>query len=212
MSALGGPASGGESFDAGDRLFNFRSKLPADLASALPFTTLPFFVVSNEQLEASDWIHACPSKGVLSGIGGTLVVRRFAVEQQLTHVARLMPLCASRAGVVFGGVVGSVTGAFNFDNTRLPGETLGMMLKRGAKHSAANAWRLGKTFGMIGAAYSTIECYVQKYRGAHTLSNASLAGCLTGGVLAARAGPFAASLGCVGFAAFSTAIDYFMDH
>lgn len=36
------------------------------------------------------------------------------------------------------------------------------------------------------------------------------AGCFTGGVLAAKAGPKAAAMGCAGFAAFSAAIDYFM--
>ena len=36
------------------------------------------------------------------------------------------------------------------------------------------------------------------------------AGCITGGVLGAKAGPQAAALGCAGFAAFSLAIDYYM--
>ena len=33
---------------------------------------------------------------------------------------------------------------------------------------------------------------------------------MTGGALAANAGPQAAALGCAGFAAFSAAIDYYM--
>jgi len=36
------------------------------------------------------------------------------------------------------------------------------------------------------------------------------AGCITGGALAAKAGPQAAALGCAGFAGFSAAIDYYM--
>jgi import inner membrane translocase subunit TIM22 len=37
-----------------------------------------------------------------------------------------------------------------------------------------------------------------------------MAGCLTGGILASSAGPQAAAVGCVGFAAFSAAIDSYM--
>lgn len=36
------------------------------------------------------------------------------------------------------------------------------------------------------------------------------AGCITGGILGAKAGPQAAALGCGGFAAFSAAIDWYM--
>ena len=46
-------------------------------------------------------------------------------------------------------------------------------------------------------------------RGAH----AAYAGCFTGGALGVRAGPQAACAGCATFAAFSTAIEYYMmDH
>ena len=42
--------------------------------------------------------------------------------------------------------------------------------------------------------------------------NSVSAGCITGGLLAMNAGPQAAAMGCAGFAAFSAAIDYFMEH
>ena len=41
--------------------------------------------------------------------------------------------------------------------------------------------------------------------------NSISAGCFTGAALAVRAGPQASALGCVGFAAFSAAIDYFLE-
>lgn len=42
---------------------------------------------------------------------------------------------------------------------------------------------------------------------------AAYAGCFTGGALGVRAGPQAACAGCATFAAFSTAIEYYMmDH
>lgn len=42
--------------------------------------------------------------------------------------------------------------------------------------------------------------------------NGVAAGCSTGAILAAKAGPKAALMGCAGFAAFSGAIDYYMRH
>lgn len=42
------------------------------------------------------------------------------------------------------------------------------------------------------------------------MKNGIGAGCITGGALAYKAGPYAAGLGCAGFAAFSAAIDYYM--
>ena len=42
------------------------------------------------------------------------------------------------------------------------------------------------------------------------MTNGVAAGCITGGVLAAKAGPQAALVGCAGFAAFSAAIDYYL--
>lgn len=41
--------------------------------------------------------------------------------------------------------------------------------------------------------------------------NGTMAGCATGAALAAGQGPQAMCLGCVGFAAFSAAIEHFMD-
>ena len=40
--------------------------------------------------------------------------------------------------------------------------------------------------------------------------NGVASGCVTGAVLAARSGPQATLIGCAGFAAFSTAIEYYM--
>lgn len=49
-----------------------------------------------------------------------------------------------------------------------------------------------------------------QFRGKNDLKNGVAAGCITGGILGAKAGPQAAGVGCVGFAAFSAAIDYYM--
>lgn len=49
-----------------------------------------------------------------------------------------------------------------------------------------------------------------QFRAKNDLYNGVAAGCITGGALAAKAGPQAAAFGCAGFAAFSAAIDYYM--
>ena len=67
-----------------------------------------------------------------------------------------------------------------------------------------------KNFGMVGAIFSGTECCIEGFRAKNDLYNGVAAGCITGGVLAAKAGPQAAAVGCAGFAAFSAAIDYYM--
>ena len=67
-----------------------------------------------------------------------------------------------------------------------------------------------KTFGFIGMAFSGTECAIESLRAKSDLHNSWSAGCITGGALAYKAGPQAAALGCGGFAAFSTAIDWYM--
>ncbi|KAG0337785.1 Mitochondrial import inner membrane translocase subunit tim22 [Podila horticola] len=57
-----------------------------------------------------------------------------------------------------------------------------------------------------------IECFIEGYRAKNDIYNGAAAGCFTGGVLAAKGGAKASAVGCAGFAAFSTAIDYWMRH
>jgi import inner membrane translocase subunit TIM22 len=71
---------------------------------------------------------------------------------------------------------------------------------------------MAKTFAVVGALYSGVECTVEKTRGKHDLWNPVISGCITGGALGARAGPGAGAMGCAGFAAFSTLMDYFLQH
>ncbi|KAF6260681.1 mitochondrial protein translocase family, partial [Scenedesmus sp. NREL 46B-D3] len=66
-----------------------------------------------------------------------------------------------------------------------------------------------KGFAGMGFLYSGTECLIEKYRAKHDNWNATLAGCATGGLMAAPGGPKAMCFGCASFAAFSTAIEYF---
>lgn len=77
-----------------------------------------------------------------------------------------------------------------------------------------------KNFALWGATYTISECSVEKYRARHDLWNSPVAGCITGAVLAsqprvsmdARSRAKQMAVGCMGMAAFSTAIDYWLEH
>lgn len=80
------------------------------------------------------------------------------------------------------------------------------------KDMRSRAGSYARNFAVVGAMFSATECLIESHRGKTTLSNGTIAGCMTGGMLGFRAGPQAAAFGCAGFAAFSTAIDYYFRH
>ncbi|KAJ7537468.1 hypothetical protein O6H91_11G006600 [Diphasiastrum complanatum] len=80
-----------------------------------------------------------------------------------------------------------------------------------AKQMGSKSWHMAKTFAVMGAVFSGTECVVEKARAKHDTTNTVVAGCVTGGLLSARAGPQAACLGCAGFAAFSVVIEKIFD-
>lgn len=80
------------------------------------------------------------------------------------------------------------------------------------KEMKTRAGSYAKNFAVVGAMFSASECMIESYRGKTELINGTMAGCISGGLLGLRAGPQAAAFGCAGFAAFSTAIDYYFRH
>ncbi|XP_068153809.1 mitochondrial import inner membrane translocase subunit Tim22 [Drosophila tropicalis] len=69
-----------------------------------------------------------------------------------------------------------------------------------------------KNFALIGAVFSIVECTIESKRGVTDWRNGTYAGGITGGLIGLRAGIKAGIIGGLGFAAFSTAIDYYMHH
>ena len=71
-----------------------------------------------------------------------------------------------------------------------------------------------KNFALVTGVYSGTECLLERQRAKHDIVNHGAAGCATGAVLAAKHGPHAACMGCLGFAAFSLVIETVMakDH
>ncbi|CAD7974724.1 unnamed protein product [Amoebophrya sp. A120] len=78
------------------------------------------------------------------------------------------------------------------------------------KGFGASCKRMGRNFAKVGMVYSTTECLIEKERGCKELINAVYAGCATGGFLAFQSGPAGMATGCLGFAAFSLAIEQLM--
>ncbi|XP_022109664.1 mitochondrial import inner membrane translocase subunit Tim22-like [Acanthaster planci] len=66
-----------------------------------------------------------------------------------------------------------------------------------------------KNFALIGAMFAGTECIIESYRGQSDWKNSPIAGCVTGGLIGYRAGLKPGVAGCVGFAAFSAAIDHY---
>ena len=132
--------------------------------------------------------------------------------------------CAFKAttGVVLGAGVGAMMGLFFGILGADPSVPVGpggrAIPAAPLAHQVRVAWRaLGdkalwytKSFAVITALFSGCDCLFKKARGRHDAINGSLSGCATGAVLAAKQGPQAACLGCVGFAAFSVAVDALM--
>ncbi|KHJ34429.1 putative mitochondrial import inner membrane translocase subunit tim22 [Erysiphe necator] len=135
-------------------------------------------------------MESCPAKTVMSGV----------------------------MGFALGGVFGLFMASMHYDTPIHTSGTaenakslpLRQQLKAGFKDMGSRSLSSAKNFGKVGAIFAGTECCIEGFRAKNDLMNGVLAGCITGGVLAAPAGPQAAAVGCAGFAAFSAAIDAYM--
>ena len=116
------------------------------------------------------------------------------------------------SGVVGGGagmVLGAILAPFNSNISSMETDNLPMkeQFRRGLREMGSQSKSWGKNLMVIGAVFSCSECFVEKTRARDRPWNPIFGGCITGGILAANAGPQAMAFGCAGFAAFSAAID-----
>lgn len=129
---------------------------------------------------------------------------------RMIAIGESCPLKACMSYVV-GGAMGGFMGLFQSSiaphqatHTMTTRETLIDM--RGAIVSSA------KSFAVIGFMIVGIECVIETHRAKSDVWNHVYGGGVTGGLLGLRAGVKAAGFGAAGFAAFSAAIDYFMNN
>jgi import inner membrane translocase subunit TIM22 len=133
--------------------------------------------------------------------------------------ASLWESCAFKS--VISGVMGGGMGFFfgflmgSYDNNvhtdqRMSGKSTRIQLRAAYRQMRGKSMSFAKQFGGVGLIYSGVECVIAKERGTHDIANAVYAGAVSGGVLAARAGPSAMLMGAGGFALFSAAIETYM--
>ncbi|KAJ3052403.1 Mitochondrial import inner membrane translocase subunit tim22 [Rhizophlyctis rosea] len=113
-------------------------------------------------------------------------------------------------GLAFGTFMSSVDWGSNTEEFR--NLSTREQIRLTLKDMGAKSYSSAKNFAVVGAVFSGTECLIETYRAKNDMWNGISAGCITGGVLAARAGPQAALFGCGGFAAFSAVIDYWLRH
>ncbi|XP_028400996.1 mitochondrial import inner membrane translocase subunit Tim22-like [Dendronephthya gigantea] len=135
---------------------------------------------------------------------------------QQIKIERIMESCVFKSTLagVLGYLLGGGFGIFTAGlDTSMPTSISGQVdtsARATLREMGQRASSYGKNFGVVGAMFSGTECVVESYRGKSDWKNGTLSGCITGGAIGLRAGGKAALFGCAGFAAFSTAIDYYL--
>ncbi|KAJ5223312.1 hypothetical protein N7468_007854 [Penicillium chermesinum] len=164
-----------------------------------------------------------PGMPPMGGLGGNQTAGMSEQEQAMVKMMQAgMESCPVKTvisgtmGFGLGGIFGLFMASMSYDSTLTPqGQAIANLpwreqVRRGFKDMGSRSWSSAKNFGIVGALYSGTECCIEGLRAKNDLTNSVTAGCLTGGILGAKAGPGAAAFGCAGFAAFSAAIDAYM--
>ncbi|KAJ8907954.1 hypothetical protein NDN08_008057 [Rhodosorus marinus] len=116
-------------------------------------------------------------------------------------------------GLLFGGYSNAVDEAVDFKGSTR------QKLSVGFRSAAKAMGSYARSFSAFGMVYSGSECAIEKIRAKHDIWNAVNAGCVTGATMAstprsqigARARASQMAVGCAGMAAFSAAIDYYIE-
>jgi len=138
-----------------------------------------------EEVRVRKFMESCTFKAMISCAGG------FAI------------------GVGFGVFTASIDPMSTIQTT-VPGAT--PSLKDVWREMKTRSMSYAKNFAIVGLVFSSVECNIESYRAKADIRNGTYAGFVTGGLLGFRAGLQAGVIGACAFAAFSTAIEYFLLH
>ena len=134
-------------------------------------------------------------------------------EKRMMAVMESCPFKCTISGVGglgLGAIFGIFTASVDPMSTINPNLNRAMTTKEVLIEMKNRGWSTAKNFAVLGVMFSAFECNIESYRGKTDLKNGFLSGFLTGGVLGLRAGVKPALFGGVGFALFSTLIEYIM--
>lgn len=120
--------------------------------------------------------------------------------------------CAFKATMscVIGYGLGAVIGLFSASVGPSPFDVKEQTARQVFQEMKTTTLGYAKNFAVIGLMFSAVECTIESGRGKADWRNGTYAGAVTGGLIGLRAGVKASIVGAAGFAAFSTAIDYYM--
>ncbi|XP_076234740.1 mitochondrial import inner membrane translocase subunit Tim22 [Calliopsis andreniformis] len=117
--------------------------------------------------------------------------------------------CSCCIGYLLGGAIGWFSASVNPSLTSIEKP---QTVREMVREIGSTASSYAKNFAVVGCVFTAIECTIESYRGKNDWKNSAYAGGLTGGIIGLRAGVKAGLFGAAGFAAFSTAIEYYMNH
>jgi len=129
-------------------------------------------------------------------------------------VAKTLESCVFKSvlACVLGFGLGSLFGMFtaSVDPAYTLGDPAKLTVRQVFREMGQRSLSYGKNFAVIGMLFAGTECALETYRAQSDWRNGTISGGIVGGVIGLRAGVKPAIFGAAGFAAFSTAIDYFM--
>ncbi|TPX75120.1 hypothetical protein CcCBS67573_g03610 [Chytriomyces confervae] len=189
--------------------------------------------MSDSQDSQSDF-----AKGFDEAASGNLNPTAQMAITQLTEACPTKSVLALTAGFALGGVFGMFMSSMDMSSQMEFEKYQNMSTREQIRHTlrdmGSRSYATAKNFAIVGAVFAGSECVIESvrlflfsrvlswithanasdfdYRAKNDIYNGVTAGCFTGAALAARGGPKAMATGCVGFAAFSAAIDYYMRH
>ncbi|KAK9729730.1 hypothetical protein QE152_g15784 [Popillia japonica] len=131
-------------------------------------------------------------------------------EEKMVEAAFESCAFKSFMSCVIGYGLGAAIGLFSSSMGPPSVEIEQQTAKQVFKEMKTTTLSYAKNFALIGLMFSAIECTIESARGKSDWKNGTYAGGVTGGLIGLRAGIKAGIFGAAGFAAFSTAIDYYM--
>jgi len=170
-----------------------------------PYLKMLNQIIGEERMNSEHRHLVTPKLGLQ--IGGQL-----PMEERV--VAMALESCPLKSAIacVLGGVLGLGFGVFtaSLDPAYTMGDPSKLTVRTVFKEMGQRSLSYGKNFAMLGMMFAGTECFIEQYRAKTDWKNGTTAGGLVGGLIGLRAGFKGGLFGAIGFAAFSTLIDYYM--